>query len=99
MAGHGSDSGALDFGMGGATVGETRKRKKTSPVLDTGEDQQSDAAGELWKAVSGLRRWEETARSNIERKRKIDLAAFVELSLAIERACTKMSRKSIKVFS
>lgn len=93
MAGDGSDSGTADFGMGSAVVGETRKRKKTSPALDMSGDLQSDAAGDLWKAVSGLSRWEENSRSNIARKRKIDLAAFVEVSLAIERACTKMEAR------
>lgn len=59
MAGDGSDSGAVELGMGSAAAGETRKRKKTSPALDMSRDLQSDAAGDLWKAVSGLRRWEE----------------------------------------
>lgn len=93
MASDGSDSGTADFGMGSAVVGEARKRKKTSPAQDMGGDLQSYAAGDLWKAVCGFRRWEENARSNIERKRKIDLAAFVEVSLAIERAYTKMEAR------
>lgn len=93
MGGDGSDSGSVDLGMGSAAVGETRKRKKTSPALDMSRELQSDAAGELWMAVSGLRRWEESARSNVEKKKRIDLAAFVELSLEIERACTKMEAR------
>lgn len=53
MAGHGSDSGTQDLGMGGAVTGDTRKRKKTSPALDMAEDQLSDAVkgpveGRFW---------------------------------------------------
>lgn len=70
MAGDGFDSGAVDFGMGSAAVGETWKRKKTSPALDMSKDLQSDAAGDLWNAVCGLIRWEENARSNIEKKKR-----------------------------
>lgn len=93
MAGDGSNSGAVDVGMGSAAAADTGKRKKTSPALDMGGDLRSDATGELWRAVSGLRRWEENARSNVEKKKRIDLAAFVELSLVIERACTKLEAR------
>lgn len=68
MAGEGSDAGAGDGGTGGAAAAETRKRKNTSPALDMGGELRSDAAEELWRAVSGLRRWEENARSNVEKK-------------------------------
>lgn len=93
MAGEGSGTGAGDGVMGGAAATEKRKRKKTSPALEMGGDLRGGAVEELWKAVSGLRRWEENARNNIEKKKRIDLAAFVELSLVIERACTKVQAR------
>lgn len=93
MAGDGSDSGAVDVGTGRAAAADTRKRKKTSPALDMGGELRSEAAKELWRAVSGLRNWEKNARSNIEKKRRIDLAAFVEMSQVIERACTRMEAR------
>lgn len=43
--------------------------------------------------MEDLRRWEETARSNIEKKKKIDLGAYAELSGAIEKASTRMEAR------
>lgn len=93
MTGEESDLGAGDGVASGVAAGEKRKRKKTSPALEMEGEPRGGAIDELWKAVSGLRRWEENARSNIEKKKRIDLAAFVELSLFIERACTRMEAR------
>lgn len=93
MTGEGSDLGAGDGVASGGAGAEKRKRKKTSPALEMGEEPRGRAIEELWKAVSGLRRWEEITRTNIEKKRRIDLAAFLELSLSIEGACTRMEAR------
>lgn len=93
LGGDGAESGAVDGGTGSGAASDTRKRKKTSPALDIRGELRSDAAQEMWKAVSGLRTWEENARINIEKKKRIDLAAFVELSHVVERACMRMEAR------
>lgn len=68
LGGDGAESGAADGGTGSMAASETRKRKKTSPALDMRGELRSDVAQEMWKAVSGLRTWEENARNNIEKQ-------------------------------
>lgn len=93
LGGDGAESGAAGGGTGSRAVSETRKRKKTSPALDMRCEQRSEAAQEMWKAVAGLRTWEENTRLNIEKKKRVDLVAFGELSQVIERACMRMEAR------
>lgn len=93
LGGDGVESGAAGGVTGSCSASEMRKRKKTSPALDMRCEQRSEAAQEMWKAVAGLRTWEENTRSNIEKKKRVDLVAFGELSQVIERACMRMEAR------
>lgn len=72
---------------------ESRKRKKVSPALDLAPDPNVGAMASMWNVVSGLRLWGETARVNVEKKKKIDLGCFHELASSLTTACAKMEAR------
>lgn len=69
---------------------DSRKTKKTSPVLDTAPDPNMGAMAAVWNVAAGLRLWGDTARYNQEKKRKIDLGSFTELARSLEKVCASM---------
>lgn len=68
-------------------VEESRKRKKTSPMIDAAPAPNEGAMAVTWDVVAGLRLWGETARYNVEKKKKFDLLAFGDLTKSFERLC------------
>lgn len=53
--------------FGSRALEDSRKRKKTSPVLDTAPDPNMGAMAAVWNVVAGLRLWGETAKYNQEK--------------------------------
>lgn len=80
-------------GFGREWIGESRKRKKTSPALDRAPDPTVGAMASMWEVVTGLRLWGETARHNVDKKKKIDLGSFNDLATSLATACAKMEAR------
>lgn len=79
--------------IGSGALEESRKRKKTSPLLDSAPDPNEGAMAATWQVVAGLRLWGETARHNVQKKKKIDLNAYAELTRSLERLCASIEAR------
>lgn len=69
---------------------ESRKRKKTSLTLDLAPDPNVGVMASMWDVAAGFRLWGETARHNLDKKKKIDLGSYNDFAASLATACAEM---------